>query len=288
MRKLSLLTVLAVAVIATACSGETPPTDGAGPAGSPTPTTSRPHDSGAPETEHQQSFMTTTGQEVQRLFGTLLTAFRRADAAMLRSTMPRDLALLCPAESMEPWLLENGPKIQAFELASVFIDAEDPDRGMAQLTLLPERDAAKPLQVESAHWFPLVGVPFPLKREDGHWKVGYPIPHEPPSCPYQSYRFVPSETGVGFDFPNVPGLDFNMWHIPFKEFGAEQPKHHQPNERPRIVGPNVRYIVLNPPSYGPECGRVDEPIQGKAGTGQLEHPRAGDRSRRVVVHLDGP
>ena len=223
MRKLSLLTILAVAVIATACSGETPPTDGAGPAGSQTPATSRPLEGGGPEPEHQQPFTTTTGQEVQRLFGTLLTAFRRADATMLRSTMPRDLALLCPAESMEPWLLENGPKIQAFELASVFIDAEDPDRGMAQLTLLPERDAAKPLQVESAHWFPIIGVPFPLKREDGHWKVGYPIPHERPACPYQSHRFVPSEPAGEFDYPNIPGLDFNMWHIPFRNSEPNSP-----------------------------------------------------------------
>ena len=85
---------------------------------------------------------------------------------------PRDMALLCPTENMEPWILENGRRIQAFELASVFIDAEDPDRGMAQLALIPERDEAKPLQVESAHWFPIMGAPFPLKREEGHWKAG--------------------------------------------------------------------------------------------------------------------
>ena len=116
-----------------------------------------------------------TKKEIQALFNTLLEAFLTADAALLRSTMPRDLALLCLAESMERWLSENGPRIQAFELVSVFIDAEDPDRGMAQLALIPERDEAKPLQVESVRWFPITGVPFPLEREEGHWKAGYPV-----------------------------------------------------------------------------------------------------------------
>ena len=130
--------------------------------------------------------------------------------------MTSELALLCPAASMEPWLLENGPSIQAFELESVFIDAEDPNRGLAQLALLPERDEAKPLQVESAHWFPITGVPFPLKREEGYWKAGYPVPQELPDCPYQPHRFVPSEPGAGPDYPNIPGLDFDMWDAPFR------------------------------------------------------------------------
>lgn len=175
-----------------------------------------------PDTADQVADLTETmagmeiRKETQALFDTLQEAFRTADAGLLHSTMPRDLALLCPAESMEPWLLENGPRIQAFELASVFIDAEDPDRGMAQLALIPERDEAKPLQVESVHWFPLTGVPFPLKREEGQWKAGYPIPQELPGCPYQPHQFVPSEPGVGPDYPNIPGLDFNMWNIPFR------------------------------------------------------------------------
>ncbi len=175
-----------------------------------------------PETAAQVADLTETmagmeiKKEIQALFDTLLEAFRTADAGLLRSTMPQDLALLCPAESMEPWLLENGPRIQAFELASVFIDAEDPDRGMAQLALIPERDEAKPLQVESVHWFPITGVPFPLKKEERHWKAGYPVSQELTGCPYQPHHFVPAEPGVGPDYPNIPGLDFNMWNAPFR------------------------------------------------------------------------
>ena len=164
MRKLSLLTILIFAVIITACSGVMPSPNGAESEQPPTSLSNPSSGDGA-----------TTRQEVQRLFGTLLTAFRTADAALLRSTMTRDLALLCPEDSMEPWLLENGPRIQAFELASVFIDAEDPDRGMAQLALLPERDEAKPLQVESASWFPLSLSPFRYKerREIGRQGIRY-------------------------------------------------------------------------------------------------------------------
>ena len=98
----------------------------------------------------------------------------------------------------------------------MFIDAEDPERGLAQLALLPERDQAKPLQFESARWFPLTGSPFPLQREGGHWKAGYPVPQEYQGCPYQLHQFVPSEPGAGPDYPNIPGLDFNMWNIPFR------------------------------------------------------------------------
>ena len=198
MRKLSLLTALIVAVMAAACSGATQSPNGAG--------TDSSSGDGA----------TTTRQEVQRLFETLLTAFRSANPALLRSTMTSELALLCPAESMEPWLLENGPRIQAFELASVFIDAEDPDRGMAQLALLPERDQAKPLNFESARWFPLTLSPFPLRREEGHWRAGYPVPQKYLDCPYQLHQLFSSEPVAGPDYPNIPGLDFNMWEIPFR------------------------------------------------------------------------
>ena len=200
MRKLLLAPLLVILAALMACSDQAP----------------------TPETAVQVAHLTETmagketKKEVQALFNTLLEAYRTADAALLRSTMPRDMALLCPAESMEPWILENGPRIRAFELASVFIDAEDPNRGMAQLDLLPERDEAKPLQVESVHWFPITGVPFPLKREDGQWKAGYPIPQELPGCPYQPHHFVPAEQAVGPDYPKIPGLDFNMWNAPFR------------------------------------------------------------------------
>ena len=222
MRKQSLLPVVIIAVIMTGCSGAMPPSDGTAPTGSPPPATSPPNMSGtlAPR---QRPATATAKEEVQVLFDTMQEAFRAADAGLLRSTMPKDLALLCPAESMEPWLLENGPRIQAFELASVFIDAEDPDRGMAQLALLPERDQAKPLDVESARWFPLTGSPFPLRREEGHWKAGYPVPQEFQDCPYQLHQFVPSEPAVGPDYPNIPGLDFNMWDIPFRSPEPDSP-----------------------------------------------------------------
>jgi hypothetical protein len=221
MRKLSLLTVLTMAVIATACSGAMSSPNGATPA--PAPATGPPTTIVTPGPEQQPLFTTTTGQEVQHLFDTVLKALRSGDAALLRSTMPRDMALLCPTENMEPWILENGRRIQAFELASVFIDAEDPDRGMAQLALIPERDEAKPLQVESAHWFPIMGAPFPLKREEGHWKAGYPTTQELVGCPYQPHNFVPSQPGVGPDYPNIPGLDFNMWDTPFRSPGPDSP-----------------------------------------------------------------
>lgn len=204
MRKLSLLTtVVIIVVMTTACTGAMPPPNSAETKQSPA------------SLSNPSSGDATTKQEVQSLFGTLLTAFRTVDAALLRSTMTRDLALLCPEESVGPWLLENGPRIQAFEIASVFIDAEDPDRGMAQLALLPERDEAKPLQVESARWFPLTLSPFSLQREEGHWKAGYPVPQEYPDCPYQLHQFVQSEPVAGPDYPNIPGLDFNMWDAPF-------------------------------------------------------------------------
>ena len=223
MRKQSLLPVLIIAVIMTGCSGAMPPPDDISPASSPAHAPGPTYTNGTPAPKQQHSVTTTTRLEVQVLSDTLLEAFRTADADMLRSTMPKDLALLCPADSMEPWLLENGPKIQAFELASAFIDAEDPDRGLAQLALLPERDDAKPLQVESARWFPLTLSPFPLQREDGRWKAGYPVPQETPGCPYQPHRFVPSEPGSGPDYPNIPGLDFNMWDAPFRNPEPDSP-----------------------------------------------------------------
>ena len=253
MWKLSLLQVLIIVVMTTACSGAMPSPSDATPALSPAPETNPPSTIATPGPEQQPLFPTTTRQEVQHLFDTVLKAFRSGDAALLRSTMSRDLALLCPTENMEPWILENGPRIQAFELASVFIDAEDPDRGMAQLTLLPERNEAKPLQVEGVHWFPIMGVPFPLKRENGHWKAGYPTTQELPGCPYQQHHFVPSEPGVGPDYPNIPGLDFNMWNTPFSSAEQGSPNslsstnfHGSPREMFDISSSTLQATDLSP------------------------------------------
>ena len=173
---------------------------------------------GETDTEHSTSDSSSgaaTTREVQRLFDDLLTAFRTADTSPLRSTMPNDLAMLCPEQSMTPWLEENGSGIQAFEVASVFVDARDPDRGVAQLALVPKRDEAVPLQVESARWFPITMSPFPLQREEGSWKAGYPVPQERPSCPYQLRQSVPPEPGVGPGYPDIQGLDLDMWDDPF-------------------------------------------------------------------------
>ena len=87
MRKLSLLTVLTMAVIETACSGAMSSPNGATPA--PAPATGPPTTIVTPGPEQQPLFTTTTGQEVQHLFDTVLKALRSGDAALLRSTMPR-------------------------------------------------------------------------------------------------------------------------------------------------------------------------------------------------------
>ena len=182
------------------------------PAGSPTP---EPTPTAAPVVPTPDAPpVAATRREVQELFDIWTEALRTSDAALLHSILAQDLARICDVEEMQPWIEETGPRTPAFQVVSVFLDTEDPDQGMAQLQLLPEEDERRSRQSQAVSLFPIQGFPFPLKREDGAWKAGFPLLQGPGICPYHAHRPPPRDPEYRDDFPKIPGLDFSVWDTP--------------------------------------------------------------------------
>ena len=151
-----------------------------------------------------------------------MESLRNADAPLLRSTMARELAQICDPDKMQPWLDEIGPGIPDFELVSVFIDTEDPNQGMAQLQLAAEEDNGRGRQSQAVSLFLIQGFPFPVKREGGNWKAGFPLLQGPGICPYHAPQPPPRDSEGGEGFPSIPGLDLSSWYAPSPD------RHHSP------------------------------------------------------------
>ena len=75
------------------------------------------------------------GWEVRRLFDTWARAFRAHDAKLLHSTLNQRLLELCRLEDMQAWIEELGPRMPALEVAAVFVDVDNANRGWAELRI---------------------------------------------------------------------------------------------------------------------------------------------------------
>ena len=233
MFRLLLTLVMAVLPALIACSETIPSPESAGPTPTDTPVstkeptvtpaaapTATPVQSPAlgpsptPLPVVQVTTSTETRQEIQALFNTWTEALHNADATLLHSTMAQELAQFCDPDKMQPWLDEIGPGIPDFELVSVFIDTEDPNQGMAQLQLATDEDNGAGLQAQAVSLFPIQGFPFPVKREAGNWKAGFPLLQGPGICPYHPSQPPLPDPESGEGFPSIPGLDFSSWYAP--------------------------------------------------------------------------
>ena len=181
--------------------------------------------------------------------------------------MPRDLALLCPAESMEPWLLENGPKHTGLRVGSPSSSTpKTPTGALLNWPFIPERDEAKPLQVESARWFPITGVSHSLwKGRKGIGRQGIRYPRSTPGLSLPTAPFRSVRTGGWTRLPGYTRAGLQHVGRSFQEPGTRQLGTACLTPARSFRGSslrNVHHIVLNAPSYGSDSGRIGEPLPG--------------------------
>ena len=120
---------------------------------------------------------------------------------------------------MQPWIEELGTRMPALEVAAVFVDVDDANRGWAELLIGSAGDG------DGDEYYPLVpfsGFPYPLDMENEHWRAGLPVlPGQPETCPFARPQHPSSGEEPDFpDFPDIPGLDFTAWEpIPDPDLG---------------------------------------------------------------------
>ena len=156
-------------------------------------------------------------QAVQEMFDTWTEAFRTRDAVLLHSTLSRDLAEICDTDKMQEWIERthgSGPETQVVEVISVFVDAESPDRAMAELRFGagPDGSTESESLITATAQFRL--FPFPVLVEGGNWRAHFPYPVlqlAPQPCPFEIPTYLTSERDGGRDYLEIPGFDFSEY-----------------------------------------------------------------------------
>ena len=157
----SLLTLLA------ACGGEATPIANPGPA---------------------SSAAQDLKQAARELWDTFSTSTKTLDgAAALHGIFIADIRERCTVEQMKETLWSDEGAFPDIEVRSVFLDLEDPSRALMQLALLdqPDNDPSSGNVQGIASGF-AYAFPFPLVREQGVWRLGFPIlaMGTEPGCPF--------------------------------------------------------------------------------------------------------
>ena len=174
MKRLFPIVVLTISLLAllAACGKEATPTANPGPASS-----------AAQELK----------QAGQDLFDTFSASIETRDAAALHRIFVADFRERCTIEQMQE-TLANGdvPSLNA-EVKTVFVDSENPSRALMQLALLDQ------LERNEAHASGFAfEYPFPMVREQGEWRLGFPIlaNASQEGCPFSGFSSNEEEVSV--------------------------------------------------------------------------------------------
>ena len=174
MKRPRILAVLAFSllVVLAACNGETTPAQTADPS---------------------QTTALELKQAAQELWDVFSTSTVTLDAAAaLHGIFIADIRKRCTIEQMQESLWSGEAPFPNIEVGSVFLDLEDPSRALIQLDLLDQpRDEAH------ASGFAFA-FPFPLVREQGEWRLGFPILANPSQegCPFSGFSSNQEEVSV--------------------------------------------------------------------------------------------
>ena len=109
-------------------------------------------------------------QAAQELWDVFSTPTVTLDAAAaLHGIFIADVRERCPVEQMQETLWSGEAPFPDIEVESVFLDLHDPSRALMQLALLDQ-----PKNEAHASGFAFA-FPFPMVREQGEWRLGFPI-----------------------------------------------------------------------------------------------------------------
>ena len=157
------ITILLLALLV-ACSG------GATPAASPGP---------AQPTAHE---LKQAAQELWEIFSA--STQPPGAAAALHGIWIADIRERCTIEQIQETLASGEAPFPNIEVGSVFLDLEDPSRALMQMDLLDQLERNEPHASGFAFAFP-----FPMVREQGEWRLGFPILANPSQegCPFSGF-----------------------------------------------------------------------------------------------------
>ncbi len=185
MKRLFTIAVLTISLLAllAACGKEATPTANPGPA---------------------SSTAQDLKQAAQELWDTFSASTKTRDgAAALHGIFIADIRERCTVEQMQETLWSGEGAFPDIVVRSVFLDLEDPSRALMQLALLdpPEGNPKAEGNLQGIASGFAYAFPFPLLREQGVWRLGFPIlaMGTEPGCP-----FWPENVGQGETVPPPP------------------------------------------------------------------------------------
>ena len=123
-------------------------------------------------------------QAAQELWDTFSASTRTSDAAAtLHGIFIADIRERCTIEQMQETLASGYAPFPYLGVGSVFLDLEDPSRALMQLAL-----ADRPRNEAHASGFAFA-YPFPMVREQGEWRIGFPVLVNPSQegCPFSGF-----------------------------------------------------------------------------------------------------
>ena len=102
----------------------------------------------------------------------------------------------------------------SLQVRSVFLQTDNPDRALMELVISPGDGENSALQWERAPFLPVPGIPYPVEREEGEWRAGFPsFPGMASFCPF-AVQPPQEQPDDGDRFPSIPGLEFSDWKEP--------------------------------------------------------------------------
>ena len=119
-------------------------------------------------------------QSSRELFSAFFTAIEDQDADVLHGLLTADIRERCTPEQVQQSL---GPEDEFFpelEVKAVFLDLEDPNTALVQVSLLEEPEAGLAGMAASVATI----FPFPMVQEDGQWRLSFPFFPKGEDCPF--------------------------------------------------------------------------------------------------------
>ena len=174
MKRLLTIAVLTISLLLVfaACSGKTTPT-----------LTTDPSQTTAQELK----------QAAQELWDVFSASTQSLDAAAaLHGIFIADIRERCTIEQMQETLASGEATFPNIEVESVFLDLDDPSRALMQLALLDQ-----PRNEAHASGFAFA-FPFPMVREQGEWRLGFPTLAiaSQEGCPFSGFSSNEEEVSV--------------------------------------------------------------------------------------------
>ena len=119
-------------------------------------------------------------QAGEELFSALFTAVETQDFATFHGLLTADIREQCTPEQLQQSLAFDDRLFPKLEVRSVFMDLEDPNRALAQVSLREDPEAG----LEG--FAPSIATifPFPMVQEDGQWRLDLSFLLTGAGCPF--------------------------------------------------------------------------------------------------------